>query len=92
MSDVSLECVQVSNALFKELRSDELAGRMPLLTVGGEDAISKEGFPFFVERLSFTCEEIYVSKPLKEYLMSSTKTSTLVVSFLAVPPARAKWQ
>lgn len=66
---MSLKCVQVGDALFEELWSDELTGRVPFLTIGGEDAISKEGCPIFVECLSFACEEIYVSKPLKQHLL-----------------------
>lgn len=49
VGDVSLKSVQVGNALFEELRSDELTGGMPLLAVCREDAISKERGPFFVE-------------------------------------------
>lgn len=57
--------MQISNSLFEELRSDELTGVMPLLTVGGEDTVSKKRPPYLVEFLSFTYKEICVSKPLK---------------------------
>jgi len=46
--DVPLEYMQVRDAVFGELRADQLSGGGPFLAVGGEDAVSQEVLPLRV--------------------------------------------
>lgn len=49
---MTLEAIQITDAILRELRADELAAGVPLGAVRGEDGIAEEGFPLLVEGLA----------------------------------------
>lgn len=49
---MSLECVQVADALPRELGPEKLSARVPGLAICGKDAVAQELLPFAVEGLA----------------------------------------
>jgi len=52
MLDVTFKGMEIRDALLDELRTDESAGIVPELTVGGKDGIAEEVKPSGMEELA----------------------------------------